>query len=67
MSTHVPLSKNASVVDTGSSVFLTPGSWMDKNQALDPGSGMEKTRSWIRDKHPGSAALKNAMYLTYVR
>jgi hypothetical protein len=24
---------------------------------LDPGSGMEKVGSWIRDKHPGSATL----------
>jgi hypothetical protein len=39
--------------DPGSGIW-DPGSGMDKNQ--DPGFG-------IRDKHPGSAALKNPMQL----
>jgi hypothetical protein len=25
---------------------------------VNPGSGMEKIGSWIRDKHPGSATLQ---------
>ncbi len=30
----------------------------------DPGSGMEKFRTEIRDKHPGYAALKQSLVMT---
>ncbi len=45
------------VADTGSDAFLT----------LDPGSGMRKFGSTIRDKHPGSSTLVAPGFTIYVR
>jgi hypothetical protein len=40
--------------DPGSGAYLAPGSGMENS---DPGFGMKKVGSGIRDKHPGSATL----------
>jgi hypothetical protein len=42
-------------LDPGYGIFLT----------LDPGSGMEKSGSEIRDKHPGSATLAATTHNQY--
>jgi hypothetical protein len=37
-----------------------PGSGIRDGDSSDPGSGMEKVGSGIRDKHPGSATLEKS-------
>jgi hypothetical protein len=43
--------------------YADPGSWIRDGNTSDPGSGMKKDVSGIRDKHPGSATLNSTITL----
>jgi hypothetical protein len=39
--------------------------WIRIRESFDPGSGMEKFGSRIRDEHPGSATLQKRILLFF--